>query len=73
MTNKQFQTIMDRLDEMSVLREYFNVSEACQYLGVSRDTLYQFKSEGLKFYEHGRRKFIKRSDIDQFMRRKEER
>lgn len=49
------------------IKEYLSLKEACLYMGIGIGTLYKWLEEGLSYYKYGRRRFIKKSDIDEFM------
>jgi excisionase family DNA binding protein len=54
---------------------YLNTSEACQYLGVSRETLNNYVNAGrLHRYKRGigRTAYYKRSDLDRFLEMRRE-
>jgi excisionase family DNA binding protein len=61
----------ERVTRKSVERDWLNVKEACDYLQVSRQTLYNLMSRGLVPYAEvigvrGRR--IKKEDLDKLLR-----
>ncbi|HJY86764.1 MAG TPA: helix-turn-helix domain-containing protein [Candidatus Acidoferrales bacterium] len=56
---------------MSEAREVMNIRQASQYLGVSRDTLYRYISEGLiPAFKLGSRWKFRKTILDRWMERK---
>jgi excisionase family DNA binding protein len=56
---------------MSEAREVMNIRQASQYLGVSRDTLYRYISEGLiPAFKLGNRWKFRKTILDRWMERK---
>ncbi len=56
---------------MSEAREVMNLRQASQYLGVSRDTLYRYISEGLiPAFKLGNRWKFRKTILDRWMERK---
>ena len=56
---------------MSEVREVMNIRQASQYLGVSRDTLYRYISEGLiPAFKLGNRWKFRKTILDRWMERK---
>jgi len=56
---------------MSESREVMNIRQAAQYLGVSRDTLYRYISEGLiPAFKLGNRWKFRKTILDRWMERK---
>lgn len=50
-----------------IQKEYLDKKSAMRYAGISNDVLHRMIVEGLPVREYGRRFFIKKSDIDDFM------
>lgn len=56
---------------MSESREVMNIRQASQYLGVSRDTLYRYISEGvIPAFKLGNRWKFRKTILDRWMERK---
>ncbi len=56
---------------MSEAREVMNIRQASQYLGISRDTLYRYISEGLiPAFKLGNRWKFRKTILDRWMERK---
>ncbi|MEK4713562.1 DNA-binding protein [Sporosarcina sp. FSL K6-5500] len=52
--------------QQSVLKEWFSLSEAAQYAGVSHNTFVKFRQMGLKICEIDGIKRVSRKEIDRF-------
>lgn len=67
-----FGSLQARADTvMSEAREVMNIRQASQYLGVSRDTLYRYISEGLiPAFKLGNRWKFRKTILDRWMERK---
>ncbi len=56
---------------MSEAREVMNIRQASQYLGISRDTLYRYISEGMiPAFKLGNRWKFRKTILDRWMERK---
>ncbi|GET28779.1 helix-turn-helix domain-containing protein [Prolixibacter sp. SD074] len=67
-TNKETRQIKARPMEELKAKEYLTITETCQLLSVSRWTIWRaIKNNDLKAGNIGRRKLIKRSDIDKLI------
>ena len=56
---------------MAEAREVMNIRQASQYLGISRDTLYRYISEGLiPAFKLGNRWKFRKTILDRWMERK---
>lgn len=54
--------------DIGVIREYLSINEVCELLGISRNTLNDnFIEKGLPKYKIGRRQFIKKSELNEFI------
>lgn len=56
-------------------REFLCLKEACEYFGISKETLYMYKQKGLPFYQVDghRKRQIRISEANAFMRQFQER
>lgn len=50
------------------MREYLNRKESMEYIGISKNTLTKWILQGLPIHEVGRKKLLKITEIDQFIK-----
>lgn len=73
-TEEQFKAILEKLSEIKMAlvkreREFLSLAEACEYLNLSRHTLYSYvKKELLPFFKlQNRRLYFRISDLNNFI------
>ena len=62
--------IRELLMKKSNFREQFTVKEICAMYGIERQTVYDYRSKGLKFTQlkPNSKIFIKKSDVEKFVK-----
>lgn len=67
---KENRIIKELLMEKSNYREQFTVKEICAMYGIERQTVYDYRSKGLKFTQlkPNAKIFIKKSDFEKFLK-----
>lgn len=58
--------------DVGIIREYLTIDEACELMSISRNTLIrQYLEKGLPKYVIGNRQYVKREELNEFVKKHE--
>lgn len=58
--------------DIGIIREYLTIEEACKLMSISRNTLVrQYLERGLPKYVIGNRQYVKREELNEFIKKHE--